>query len=260
VASSDRQFQPLGVASTPADWLLPPSLEIIPKAVFAVYDGSGAGSDFLPTLEIISDSGQHIADCPTDSAVVAGASATVSWFPGVKNAGNGADVDIQTFQLNAQGVSFHGGTHVLADSTPTLCAWGPVGTSDGTGVAFDSGIYDPGGLHLLMPIITDTTFTYVYSFMIKVFWPHFAGFRSVKLGISNPGTNLGWDLPCEVSGSDAVEDAVQTIAGEIFALDGAAPQFILVTLEQRSGAPQTLSTGAPSFESIIQMQAVGDTP
>lgn len=78
---ADRQFKVGGVIPAPADWVLPSTLQIIPKMAYASFDGSGAGASFLPCLRIISDSGQVAAECVVGTSVAAGASADVTWFP-----------------------------------------------------------------------------------------------------------------------------------------------------------------------------------
>lgn len=81
---ADRQFvAPFGSKATPADWLLPASLQIIPKAAWASFNGAFAAGAFKPCLRIISDSGHVAAEAVSDVIVQAGGSADVSWFPGV---------------------------------------------------------------------------------------------------------------------------------------------------------------------------------
>lgn len=84
MATDDQQVLVTGAASAPASFRIPGNGQIQPKAVFASYDGTGAAGDFVPALKIISDGGETVGIYPTESPVVAGASADVSWFPGVK--------------------------------------------------------------------------------------------------------------------------------------------------------------------------------
>lgn len=80
----DRQFvAPFGSKAAPADWLLPASLQIVPKAAWAQFNGAGASGAFKPCLRIISDSGHIAAEAVSETIVAAGASADVTWFPGV---------------------------------------------------------------------------------------------------------------------------------------------------------------------------------
>lgn len=92
---ADRQFvAPFGNKQAPADWVLPASLEILPKLAYAHFDGTSAAGTFLPCLRFISDSGHVAVEAVSEEQVVAGASADVSWFPGV-------DEDITTVEQGA---------------------------------------------------------------------------------------------------------------------------------------------------------------
>lgn len=79
-----------GPITAPAKYKVPGSSVIVPIAVQAVLDGNNASGDFVPTLIFRSQAGHVIARVPTDTTVVAGGSAEVSWFPGVKHAASAA--------------------------------------------------------------------------------------------------------------------------------------------------------------------------
>lgn len=112
---ADRQFVLGGIESAPADWVLPASLEIIPKTAYAAFDGTNAAGPFLPCLEIVSDSGHVVGYYPVADEVAAGASVVVSWFPG-------ADVD------QDGGASSGGGTiQSVASPTSTILVGEPSG-------------------------------------------------------------------------------------------------------------------------------------
>lgn len=83
-----------GVAAAPEGYQIPGAQEIIVKAVTATYDGTDAAGDFVPTLQVIAPNGTILASCPTSTALVAGASADVSWFPrsGVSSGGGGSGI------------------------------------------------------------------------------------------------------------------------------------------------------------------------
>lgn len=78
---ADRQFNVGGVQSCPADWLLPSSLQIIPKTAYASYNGTSASGSFKPCLRVRSDSGHVAYEAVSDTIVAAGGSADVTWFP-----------------------------------------------------------------------------------------------------------------------------------------------------------------------------------
>jgi hypothetical protein len=77
----DTQIHPTGTENVPADYLIQKSAEILLKGVYASFDGSGAGGDFLPLLRIISNAGSVVLEAVSDTTVAAGGSADVSWFP-----------------------------------------------------------------------------------------------------------------------------------------------------------------------------------
>lgn len=76
----DVQITP-GVGAAPQSYLVPNATEIIPRAINATFDGTAAASAFLPTVEIVSDGGVVVARCPCSTAVSAGGSAEVSFYP-----------------------------------------------------------------------------------------------------------------------------------------------------------------------------------
>ena len=85
--SSDVQIRAPGTQAAPLDYTLSDAAQIVPKAVRATYDGTGAGSAFLPMLIITGPSGIEVARCPTSTSVAAGGTAEVSWFPRVGGGG-----------------------------------------------------------------------------------------------------------------------------------------------------------------------------
>jgi hypothetical protein len=88
---TDTQIPQSQVAAAPADYLVPPSVELLLKAVRAEFTDNGAAGDWLPCVTLLSDSGHPIVDCSDQGVkVTAGSDAQVSWFPGVKAAAAGA--------------------------------------------------------------------------------------------------------------------------------------------------------------------------
>lgn len=70
------------VAPTPSSYVLTGAWDFELLSVQATFDGSGAGSAFLPALQLLDPGGNVMASCVA-SSVAAGASAAVSWFPGL---------------------------------------------------------------------------------------------------------------------------------------------------------------------------------
>lgn len=67
--------------SAPADWNIPSNIVLSPSIVFAHFDGSAAAGSFVPTLQILSDSGHVVAEIPQDVTVAAGSSCEATWAP-----------------------------------------------------------------------------------------------------------------------------------------------------------------------------------
>jgi hypothetical protein len=81
VATDDIQRLVTGSAPAPAQFTIPGNGQMQPKTIFASYDGTGAGSPFIPALKITSDGGKLVGVYAATTTVAAGGSADVSWFP-----------------------------------------------------------------------------------------------------------------------------------------------------------------------------------
>jgi len=125
VATDDRQILVTGTAPAPANWLVPGNGQIRPKTITATFDGSGAGSAFIPTLKIKSDGGKLIGTYPVASSVAAGGSAEVSWFPGLTNSLSAARIAVVGARIEMHG------TQSISASTNTDLTYDTV--------AFDTG-------------------------------------------------------------------------------------------------------------------------
>ena len=64
--------------SAPLDYKLPGAQEIVVRSVLCSIDGSGAGANFLPVLQILAPDGTVVGTY-TGVQVTAGASADVNW-------------------------------------------------------------------------------------------------------------------------------------------------------------------------------------
>jgi hypothetical protein len=123
-----RQFRPFGSPAAPADWIIPDTLELLLRQVYAHYDGTGAGAAFLPCLEIIDDAGLTAA-IYTAPQVAAAGSAEVTWFPGLRpaaTASGGSGLMLDTFPQGTSSDWFYVETG----------AQGPTPPFGGTGVSF----------------------------------------------------------------------------------------------------------------------------
>src|SRR5438045_2221080 len=83
----DTQIVRSAVRAAPKDYTIDSNVELILRSVHAQFADNGAGSDWLPCVDLISDSGHTIARCCDPNVkVTAGDDAEASWFPDVKPA------------------------------------------------------------------------------------------------------------------------------------------------------------------------------
>lgn len=106
--------------AVPRDYTVPGAQEILPKAVSAQMDGSAAGSPWFPCLQVLDPGGHVMFTAIAGAAIAAGASADVSWFPGVKQATTGT-----------------GGSGIQFDTDPQSGDWLVVTTTGANGATGD---------------------------------------------------------------------------------------------------------------------------
>jgi hypothetical protein len=75
-----------GPLPAPVVYTVPGSSEIIPLSAYADFDGTSASGTFVPVLIFRDQAGNIIGQSQASTSVAAGASASMSWFPGVKAA------------------------------------------------------------------------------------------------------------------------------------------------------------------------------
>ena len=80
VAINAAQVQP-----TPGGYRIVGGQEIVVRSVRVSYDGTGAGAPFVPVLQLVAPgpTSTIVSEFPLGTQVAAGASADISWFPGV---------------------------------------------------------------------------------------------------------------------------------------------------------------------------------
>ena len=76
-----------GSASAPLTYQIPASQVILPKIATASFNGVSAAGSFVPALQLLDATGTVLHTFTCGSALAAGASADVSWFPGVGSGG-----------------------------------------------------------------------------------------------------------------------------------------------------------------------------
>lgn len=71
------------VAAAPKQYKVAGAQEIVLKGVTASFDGTGAAGSYVPAVQIIDPGGTVIGTYTLNETLAAGASADVSWFPGI---------------------------------------------------------------------------------------------------------------------------------------------------------------------------------
>ena len=118
------------VTSAPTDYQVPGTQELLLKAVRASIDGSGAGSAFLPALQLLDPAGHVMwTAVDTSTTIAAGGSADVSWFPDVSRAGGGTTTVNNAETAYVWGV-FGGAQAITSGATGVRVRWTHFQTTD----------------------------------------------------------------------------------------------------------------------------------
>lgn len=112
---TDTPILDASVANAPKSYVVAGAQEIILKGVTASFNGSGAAGSYVPAVQIIDPAGNVIGTYTLGSTLAAGASADVSWFPGVGNGGTGSTTTARTIELIIDGGGLVIATGVKAD-------------------------------------------------------------------------------------------------------------------------------------------------
>lgn len=146
----DVQILVTGSADAPVKYTVPNTTELIPKAVSAVFDGTGASGSFQPVVEIISDGGVVVAQSAGDT-VAAGGSVEQSWFPGVGLGGSTVTApNVATLYVSvAEGDS---PITVPSGGVATGISWDHAQLPSTGSMTWSSG--DPNHLYFTEPVIT----------------------------------------------------------------------------------------------------------
>lgn len=132
------------VQGTPGGYTVPGGAEILLKSLRVAYNGAGAVGSFVPVMQLVAPgpTGQVVSEYPLGSTLAAGASADVTWFPGViaapsSSGGSGIQYDVDnvggSLQVEATGA-------IAADFTQPNSGGGDV-VGFGTGINSKNGVY-----------------------------------------------------------------------------------------------------------------------
>jgi len=149
---ADAVIRAQQVQTAPAGYTVPQAQEIVVKSVRALVDGSGAGSAFLAVLQLVAPDKSVVWEAQTDTTIAAGASANVSWFPGVSPAvaSSGAGVAFASGNYDsganppfgvAAGTNDSQPFYQLTNTDPTVFTWSTTTNNDDTLTLHPAGTY-----------------------------------------------------------------------------------------------------------------------
>jgi hypothetical protein len=176
------------------------------KAVYAEFADAGAASDWLPTVTIISDSGDVIARaCEQEVKVAAGGDASVSWFPRIRRRG-AAVTPGPSCQLLGSG----NGTTTLA-------------------ITLTKAVPARGTLHVVFAQISI---------------PDGVDGGSDPTGVVDSGGHGPWRIPSSVTASPIIGDIRQTEAGNAWSMQAGSCCRACVAADLGVGATITVTFGS----------------
>lgn len=90
--AADQTLQALASQAAPLDYPVPGAVELILKSLKCSFDGTSAAGAYVPCVQLLIAGDVEDATYPLGSSVAAGASADVSWFPGIGGGAGGIPV------------------------------------------------------------------------------------------------------------------------------------------------------------------------
>ena len=219
-----------GPVDAPAKYEVPGSAQIVPIAVQALLNGSGASGDYVPTLIFRSQAGHVIARVPTSTTVTAGDDAEVSWFPGVKAGGGSPSAFLnQTYLAQAN----HGG-QVITTNTVTPITFLTYTSAPG---------WNPGAFGNPFPgPANPVEFVDAANviFELQVQWTAGNYLRNISLDIANPPEANETYSPV-LYGEVAPDDNQMTLVAVVLGLGGPPATAVTANVYHERGVNSTIT-------------------
>lgn len=220
------------VAAAPNDYTVADNVEFKLVAVNANFADNGAGSDWLPAVVLLSDSGHVIARALLpDVKVTAGDDAEVSFFPGVKPGGGGAATLPQLNQSHL--TQSRSAVQTITSGVVTTIGWDGFQSLPGYGSMFGP---TPG---LSNPVTFVKFATVVIT--LTVVWPAAAYDRYCELAVGSASTDSQISSP-RLRDSLSPDGDRQTLTAAI-AGDPFNPTTITARVFQASGVNRNITAG-----------------
>ena len=234
---ADTQTLSLAAQTTPADYVLAATQQLTLGAIHAHFDGSGAGGSYVPTLDIISDSGHTVLSVPQDTTIAAGSNAESSWAPFLKTVAAGAGPGPTKIVVSRlMGVS---GVQSIPSGVVTKVKQSSF-TQTSTTMWTMPGAGNPMGITYTRPFAGNAFF-----FWANFDWASFAGDRYAEVVFSSVAT-FGGDFRSRDRASGTPTGDTQFASGFIVDEDNAVGT-IDIQVFQASGVNQNLNTCSFGF-------------
>lgn len=191
---TDISIRDNSTVNAPHDYKIPGAQEILPKAVSAAMDGTGASGTWFPCMQVLDPNGNVMFSAISPTPLAVGASADVSWFRGLSQVPSSSAV------LPGTGVDRHVTSQVVPNNAATSASFDTV-------LFDDLGWFNPG-----TPTKITVTIPGQYLCIYSNSWvyPAGAGF-AIQTGISyNAGARV------------LVSEQVAAVAGTPNSTSGAA--------------------------------------
>ena len=155
------------VHAAPKQYKITGAQDIVLRSVTATFDGTSAASSWVPVVQIIDPSGFTAATYPLGSTLLVGATADVSWFPGL--GGSGSTAALSTMLMAR--VNIVGAQSITTGGNGQVVVWGEAPIDTGSPAPFFN-IANP--TRLTAPVTGD-----------------YFVFANLEFDILNEQTNLG---------------------------------------------------------------------
>lgn len=152
---SDVAIRAKATKAVPRDYVIPGAQELLPKTVRASMDGTAAVSAWYPCFQVLDPGGNVMSEAVSSSSIAAGASADVTWFPGLARNISGSTVAVV-------------GARIEATSTQNIS------NTTNTDLNYQTVDFDTGGFANLGSDARKLTVptTGLYLVMAEVFWAY----------------------------------------------------------------------------------------
>jgi hypothetical protein len=234
----DTQILLAPPTDAPKDYTIDQNVELILRSVHAQFRDNGAGGDWLPCVDLISDSGHTIARCTDPAALVtAGDDAEVTWFPDVKPAAAAAPSGTGLAFARAWNDSFSGDTaqNVLA-GTATSAEFAHTETTASSIISFSTTTHTNDTANLNVPG--------TYLLFVGSQWSVGGDDMTSEINAFAGSTNSFPHLPFTPLGNPLIFDGIGNASSQDFAVfhdsSHAGTERILVS--NRSGADHLVTS------------------